>query len=189
MSSLRFFNQFIDELEGRHVNVFQLSKYTEKIILNFYYLTLKENFDASSKANTYKLFKEKPSLEIYLEHLKDFRYIKTLTKFRLSDHKLMIEEGRRRRPKVEKAERLCIYCDKMAVEDEIHFLLDCEKYTAERNIFLQKIGNFYPNFLRIAESKAKLIFLMSQENTEDTKIIANFIHKTLIVRDSSRINC
>ena len=70
------------------------------------------------------MFKEKPSLEIHLEHLKDFRYIKILTKFRLSDHKLMmIEEGHRRRPKIEKAERMCIYCDKMAVEDEIHFLL------------------------------------------------------------------
>ena len=52
----------------------------------------------------------------YLKDIKDVRY-ETLTNFRLSHHKLMIAEGRKCRPIINRSESLCLYCNKL--EDEI----------------------------------------------------------------------
>ena len=38
---------------------------------------------------------------------------KAFTKLRLSDHNLMIEEGRRKRPMLPRIERLCNTCNKL----------------------------------------------------------------------------
>ena len=38
----------------------------------------------------------------------------------------MIEEGRRKRPIIPREERICKTCNK--IEDEVHFLIDCDKY-------------------------------------------------------------
>ena len=84
----------------------------------------------SSKPDTYKLLKLKPIMKKYLKDIKDIRYIKTLTTFRLSDGKLMIEERRKCRTIINRSERLCLYCNKL--EDEIHFLIDCNIYKHER---------------------------------------------------------
>ena len=73
----------------------------------------------SSKADdTYKLFKSTSKSE------------KSFTKLRRSDHNLMIEEGRRKRPMLPRNERLCNTCKKL--NDEIHFLIECDKYKKER---------------------------------------------------------
>ena len=106
---------------------------------NFAFVKWKMNFDLSTKSDTYRIIKNKPKMEKYLEDITDFRYIKILTKFRLSDHNLMIEEGRRKRPKIERVNGLCKHCDKDAVEDEINFLLSYPKYTAGRSILVEKI--------------------------------------------------
>ena len=50
--------------------------------------------------------------------------LKTFIKFRVSDHKLFIEEGRRKRPIIPRNERICKTCNK--IEDESHFLIDCD---------------------------------------------------------------
>ena len=42
----------------------------------------------------------------------------------------MIEEGRRKRPIIPREERICKTCNK--IEDEIHFLVDCDKYKDDR---------------------------------------------------------
>ncbi len=47
-----------------------------------------------SKLRIYKLFKQEYKLDIYLTHLKDLLYIKSLTRFRTSSHTLRIETER-----------------------------------------------------------------------------------------------
>ena len=39
------------------------------------------------------------------------KHLKAFTKLRLSDHNLMIEEGRRKRPMLPRNERLCNTCN------------------------------------------------------------------------------
>ena len=138
------------------------------------------SFQQSTKCDSYRLFKAVPKMEIYLKHFKDMKYIKTLSKFRLSDHKLMIEEGRRARPQIKREDRICLECN--SLEDEVHFLIDCDKYKNERERAFQAINEIYPTFNSIVESKDKFIFLMSQEDVKATRIIANFIHKSFLIR-------
>ena len=93
----------------------------------------------------------------------------------------MIEEGRKQRPRINRADRLCLFCSKL--EDEIHFLIDCKRYKEERTEMYEKIEKFFPNFRRIIDSKSKFIFLMSQENMDTTKIIATYIHRWYQIRE------
>ena len=54
-----------------------------------------------------------------------------IAKLRCSDHSLEIESGRHR--KIDRNERFCKQCAVGAIETEIHFLLECNKYDALRN--------------------------------------------------------
>ena len=54
-----------------------------------------------------KVFKTIPKFENYLECIKNIKHLKSFVKLRLSDHNLMIEEGRRKRPMIPRNERLC----------------------------------------------------------------------------------
>ncbi len=53
-------------------------------------------------------------------------HMQSLSRFHRSVHTLEIEWGRWRRR--DREERLCLYCDTVTVETEIHALLHCLKY-------------------------------------------------------------
>ena len=78
-----------------------------------------------TKAATYKLFKDRIKFENYLTTIKNRKQRVTFTKLRLSDHNLLIEEGRRRRPRIPREQTLCPLCSQ-EVENEIHFLITCD---------------------------------------------------------------
>ncbi len=48
------------------------------------------------------------------------------TKFRISNHKLLIEYGRYQ--KIPREEGICKHCDSGSVENEFHFAFECQKY-------------------------------------------------------------
>ena len=81
--------------------------------------------DPESKLRTYGLIKHEVGREDYLVQIKNPKQRQTLTKFRLSNHKLMIEIGRHMIPKLDKEQRICQICY-AGVEDEIHFLTKCK---------------------------------------------------------------
>ena len=81
-----------------------------------------------NKLRTYRLFKSRFCLENYLLQ-ENFRYRHYLTKFRISAHDLEIERGRYKNLTV--SERICKLCG-TEVEDEIHFLLQCQKHSTIR---------------------------------------------------------
>ena len=80
----------------------------------------KTQVNTFSKADTYKLFKNTVKFESYLTDIKNRKHRVTFTKYRLSDHCLMIEKGRHKRPLVPREERYCPFTP--TVESEIHFL-------------------------------------------------------------------
>ena len=100
----------------------------------------------STKADSYKIFKSSPKYENYFDYIKNSKHLRALVKFRLSDHKLFIEEGRRKRQFIPRNERLCECCHK--VEDEVHLLIDCDRYKYEKLICLEKSQE---NFLILKE--------------------------------------
>ena len=62
----------------------------------------------SSKLRSYSLFKDKIGFEEYLKNVKNPETRTKITKFRLSNHTLMIETGRHQ--KIPKHMRFCHFC-------------------------------------------------------------------------------
>ena len=64
-------------------------------------------------------------MEPYLLTITNKESRRKLSKLRCGSHDLSIETGRYKKQAVE--ERLCLNCNK--VEDELHFLMECELFT------------------------------------------------------------
>ena len=89
------------------------------------------DIDDNSKLKIYKTLKNSGNIseENYLSCPK-LEYRKLITKYRISDHNLLIEKGRYF--KIPREERLCKKCKK--IEDETHFILYCENTMPQENI-------------------------------------------------------
>ena len=83
----------------------------------------------SSKMRSYQLIKGEIGFETYLTTVVNIQNRKILSKFRLSNHNLMIEKGRHLN--INKNLRFCPFCPKH-IEDEMHFLLECTSYASHR---------------------------------------------------------
>ena len=57
-----------------------------------------------------------------------------------------METGRFTRPKTPLSDRLCKFCNSSVVEEETHFLLDCDFYTDIRHILYEKALSLNQNF-------------------------------------------
>ena len=134
------------------------------------------NIQTFKKADTYRLFKDKVSFEPYLEDISCRKYRVSMSKFRLSDHCLMIEKGRHRRPQIPRDQRFCPFCPNH-VEDETHFLTQCCGYDHQELQY--NIINMAPNFVNLTP-QAQLVYLMTQNN--------NFLTYKLALTINQRLN-
>lgn len=88
------------------------------------------------KLGVYSQVKKEYRIDDYLQ-LPHFRDRQRLTKFITSNHHLEIEKGRHNNKPRE--ERICRACNRDAVEDEHHLLVDCPAYTNTRLENLQPL--------------------------------------------------
>ena len=101
-------------------------------------------------------------------------------KLRISNHKLNIETGRYDR--ISRCDRICPVCS-LDIEDEIHFLFDCAKYSSVRDDVFNKIDNRIPNYKHIPIST--LIFqLMNSADDYLNKQLVQYITSCLEIRDN-----
>ena len=121
--------------------------------------------ESSTKLETYVTFKSLLETEKYLNVIHVRKYSRALAKFRMSNHQLEIENGRRHY--TVRNERYCKYCllfNINVVEDEFHFLSNCMLYNDRRKIcspFL--ITNSMYNFCMVMRSKDKnIMFSLSK---------------------------
>ena len=91
----------------------------------------------------------------------------------LSSHPLLIETGRYSGVPCEN--RKCIYCDMDDIEDELHFVCICTKYTMLRNTYISRYYSRNP-------SMHKFIELLNSNNLKTLKHLAIFIIKALELR-------
>ena len=100
--------------------------------------------------------------ELYLNHTNRRERV-AMTKLRTSDHKLMIEELRRIRPKPPREQRTCFMCHG-EVEDETHFLTECRLYGSLSHHW----GGIYDLAPQLSTltSAQKFEFIMIQEDPE-----------------------
>ena len=103
-----------------------------------------------------------------------------LAKLRISAHNLQIETGRFSKNKTPREDRFGPYCKTLnifSVEDEIHFLLSCSRFNADRQKFLQEIYRTFPNTATLNELNM-FLWLMSQEDYFTTIRLGNFCKKS-----------
>ena len=153
-------------------NIWNISRQKLKSAINQYFNQLwVEQTPLYTKAGTYT-FKHKVGLESYLVDIANRKHRIKYTKFRLSDHNLLIEEGRKKSPR---EERMCPLCSQ-EVEDEIHFVIQCPSKTIERNLLFAEILKTTPRFNSL-DPASKFIFLMSQEDKSINKMLIEQIYR------------
>ena len=132
-----------------------------------------------SKLRTYAKLKTKIGLENYLLNLSNIEDRISLTKIRLSNHKLNIEVGRH--GKIPKNERYCPFCPTL-IEDEMHFLLLCPAYSTNRAELLDEVNRG----MQQMDQESLFAFLMT--NSDIIHITANFLKTAIHIRVSLEKN-
>ena len=133
----------------------------------------------STKAVSFNKFKNNIALEKHLHLNFKLKHKIALSRFRLSNHPLMIEKGRHLR--IEKNERKCYFC-KDKIEDEEHFLINCPLYSPSR-LILENVCVTHCNRYNELNNEQKFIFLMSNEDEKVIKVQGRFISDSLYLRD------
>ena len=112
--------------------------------------------EPNSKLRTYKHLKTKNGIEEYLSIIPCQKERVSLSKFRLSNHSLMIEKGRHNNVPIDL--RLCPLCENR-VEDEVHFLVTCEAFKNQREELFSRIGVSNSNHFKYLNNLEKFKFL------------------------------
>ena len=128
----------------------------------------------------HRLFKTRVKFENYLIDTNNRKHRMAFTKLRLSDHNLMIEKGRHRRPTTPREYRFCTHFP-LQVENEIHFLTTCNIYKG-RGGFNELLYHL-PNFNNL-DDISKFTFLMSQENKLITKLLVTQVYMWVKTRET-----
>ena len=130
-----------------------------------------------SKMHTFSFVKRSVELERYLFLVKNVSDRIALTRFRLSNHNLMIEKGRHQNMSI--FDRTCPFCPGH-IENEFHFLIKCKIYNKPRETLINQIktkaiGFFYP-------SDEDFLFWFLLNNPIISNLTARFIRLSMDLR-------
>ena len=150
-----------------------------------WFINISKNAENEGKLRTYFKFKSIFKQELYLNTVRDINTRQQLSRFRTSSHDLEIEKGRYRN--VSKDQRLCSFCNKNAVEDELHFLLECCHYNKYREVFIETISKNYKNF-GFMSNEQKFIWLLSSEDEFVIDLVSNHISECFKLRKQFVLN-
>ena len=162
-------------------DLLNLSKKSSKKELKKSYEILWKNKLKTCTGGIYYLnFKQNIFYEKYLDNVSMRKTRIVLSKIRLSDHKLVIEQGRKTKPKTPKSDRICPLCNNgvnKTIEDEVHFLFDCSwrKYTAHKEKFLNEIYKMIAQVKNLGR-RQKFLFIVS---CEDPNVIKSLLFLSL----------
>ena len=126
-----------------------IRKVVSSVVLNrekdiFYQPTFFNIQQNSSKLRTFAKIKTTIGIESYLTKIHNIIDLISMSKFRLSNHRLMIEKGRHNNLAVHN--RKCPFC-LTHIEDETHFFVNCPIYRSIRESLMEKVDmrNEYPH--------------------------------------------
>ena len=110
--------------------------------------------------------------EKYLSVIKDTDIHKCFMSFQISSHKLEIERGWYKKLPVK--ERLCKLCNSGAVEDEKHFIFNCNLYSSLLQTFSADVEKSCKNFSSLSQDD-QLIWLMTNESDNIIVLFAKYM--------------
>ena len=148
---------------------FLYKKVFQKLSEDFHRTSFETMRGERSKLRTYSLFKTTIGIEKYLTETRNTSDRIAVTKFRLSNHRLMIEVGRYE--DTPREERCCPFCPHV-VESESHFMFVCPTYSHLRTQYLRPITTSIPNY-QFLPYDAKMQILLSDMEQGTVKYIAN----------------
>ena len=110
----------------------------------------------TSKCLNYRIFKTTFTLEKYVTEM-PLKSAITLAKFRTTNNKFPIEKGRW--DDTNRNLRVCNLCNKNALGDEYHVLLECDIFATQRRLFIPRYYWNHCNSLKCSS-------LLSTNNTK-----------------------
>ena len=126
-----FYNIWISQCVN-HVDFF-MCEFKQRMKDNFISEMSTFFVNESPKCHLYRYIFDNNVLQFYLDHPVNYIYKPYICKMYISAHNLNIETGRFY--DLDGHERVCSMCNLNAVEDEYHYILQCEKYIdVRRNI-------------------------------------------------------
>jgi hypothetical protein len=135
------------------------------------------DINASNKLSLFSRIKTNYEIEPYLQCIRYKNIYSVLAKFRISNHKLIIETGRYEN--IEWNKRLCKICQKSdicVIEDECHFILKCPVYADIRKKYLSFMSVYR------GEDAHKLIRLLKTHNPDEINQTALYIKEAFKLR-------
>ena len=160
-------------------NLFELSREKQKLLTyEVFHNKWRSTLTQKTKADTYREFKPAMKFEAYLYHPNRKERV-SMTKLRVSDHKLKMEEGRWTRPITPRPDRKCYMCHDQ-VEDEVHFLTSCRLY-GSLDKYWSTIHDKVPQ-TRTLSNAEKFQYIMTQENPELISTVLKMNHEWMTLR-------
>ena len=138
----------------------------------------------SPKALSYILFKKNVCFEKYLTQIENTRHRKAISRFRLSNHSLLIEKGRHLRPPLARDDRKCFIC-KREIENEKHFLIRCPLYENQRESLFEACRENCRLFNSLTSEEDIFIFVMTNEDINVMRSVAKFVYDSFKFRELS----
>jgi len=154
---------------------------TKKLISSQYVEFWQRKITNERKMRSYNSFKSNFVYEEYL-NMGNANHRKSMTRFRISAHRLEIERGRYTTPQTPPENRICKRCTLQEVEDEFHLIMKCPNYVTLRLTLLTKVHEICPNFQRLDDLNA-FIYLISAAN-KLAQHVAAFLHDAFKSRES-----
>ena len=82
---------------------------------------------------------------------------------------------------IDKNKRLCKFCSLNAIEDEIHFFLECPLYDEVRKVFLESVSKRCNNFNNLS-TENKFIWLLSCKIDDICSTVASYCYRCFELR-------
>ena len=170
LMSLGFYDVWLEQGVGNYKGFMTVlrQRLTDNFVQNWH-----SRLEDSSRAVFYKSiasFQFQP----YLENVNVYKFCNAIRKLRLSSHRLEVEAGRWVRiNRVPANERKCTLCNVM--EDEYHFVMECQRYTELRKKYLSKYYWQRPSMF-------KFVDLINSNNIKYIKNLGTFVYHAFKLR-------
>ena len=171
-------------------NILRESKYKEsftKKMITYFIEIWRKSLSNSRKLQLYSKIKSNYEPEQYLNAIKNEKLKKSLTKLRVSNHILMIEQGRYQNPKLSREQRFCPICVRNGteyVEDESHLICDCPAYNDLRENLFELVNDKMQINLSSLSQEIQTFTILNPDSSKCYQDIALFIYSCIRIRST-----